>query len=372
MKFYTDEDKVTLVQTITSANTFVSSITGIIKNYILKTFPKGYFKYIYTDTSETYQEHNKTDLYNKSLHKITYPSLTVTPQLSLDNPVGGMKSILMSSPNFWLPRDLNRQFPTLLEDPTGENKYKIYFSSDYTTMNIRFKIVTDSFIQATEIGYFLKSRFNDENTFKYLSNQLLQVEMPKSFVKAIAVIENKFVNNEDGTEQETSITNDEDLKWLDLWLAQVGRRAKPILRKKSLNTSKFGYFYHEKENLLVLFTDLDMPEGVIRDNSVNGEYEITFRVQVSAWWPNAFMMVIPKNNYQTISRVFDHGTNDSNDPFFYSLSIGAPVALDRKNSIVYQDDNENTLVGINVKHDVISISSPEPITSLNIASLIWG
>lgn len=363
MKFYTDNNKVMMVQTVASANTFVSSLTGIIKNAMLKVFPKDYFRYVYTDTSETYQEHNKTDLYNANLHKIPYPSLTITPQLSLDNPVGGMKNILMSSPNFWIPKDLNRQYPVLLDDPDG--KYKIYFSSDYTTFNIRFKIIVDSFVQATNLGYYLKSRF-DDNTFKYLSNTMIQTELPKTFVNAIAQIENLFTDD--------SQTNKEDLKKLDLLLAGMGRRAKTIVRKKSLNTSRNGYFFEEKSNILTLFTDLDIPEGVVRDNSINGEYEINFRIQVSAWWPNAFIMAVDKGAFQTIASSIALGPSsiDNTGTGFYSISIGN-IALDRKNTIYFEDSSGDTHVGINVIHDVINFeASKEPIYTINVANWIWG
>jgi len=369
MRIYTDTNKVTVVQTITSANTFVSSITGTIKNYILKVFPKNYFKYIYTDTSETFIEHNKTDLNNVHLHKIAYPSLTISPQLSIDNPVGGMKNILMSSPNMWMPRDLNRSFPVLLDDPYG--KYKVYFTSDYTTFNLRFKIIVDSFVQATNLAYFLKSRFDDQ-TFKYMNNRMITVEMPKMFVNAIAAMENLFV---DGDSQ----TNEEDAKTLDKLLAGMGRRAQTIMKKRSLNNGHVGYFFEEKANLLTLFTDLDIPEGVIRDNNVNGEYEISFRVQVSAWWPNAFILTVDKGVYQEIpaGTIVSGAVAESNDGF-YSTSIGSPIALDRLDTIYYNSkkydgtDDESNLVGINVIHDVLNFEAGETIDKINVANLIWG
>lgn len=379
MKFYTDNDKVAIVQTITSASTFISSITGTIKNHILKAFPKDYFRYIYTDTSESYQEFNKTDAHNRFLHKVEYPSLTISPQLSLDSPVGGMKNILMSSPNLFIPRYLNRQMPCLLEDPN--NKYQVYFSSDYTTMNLRFKIIVDSFQQAAEIGYYLKSRFNDE-TFKYLSNQTILVEMPKSFINAIAKIENLF-----GSDIDDSITNAEDFTKMVNKLQEMGRRAGTIVPKRRRSNRRLSFYFENQANLLTLFTDLDIPEGIIRDSSVSGEYEVSFRVQISAWWPNAFIMLIDKSSYTEIADIIKVGiTNDNNDKSaIYSTAIGSPIALDRKNSVVYADQSGEEHVGINIMHEIIQDENGWQsawdkddtrtylgTTTINISSLVWG
>ena len=378
MKFYTDADKVTLVQSITSASTFISSIAGTIKKHILKAFPKDYFRYIYTDTSETFQEFNKTDAYNKVLHKIPYPTLSISPQLSIDQTVGGLKNILMSSPNFWLPRDIRRQYPCLLEEP--DSKYAIYFTSDYITTNFRYKIVTDSFPQATEIGFYLKSRFNDE-TFKYLSNQTIEVEMPRSYVNAIAKMENLF-----GSDGVDSFTTAEDFDKLSSKIAQMGRRAKTIIPKHRSNNRKLSYYFEEKANLLTLFTDLNIPEGVIRDSSVNGEYEVEFRVQVSAWWPNAFIMVVNKNAYREIADIIQTGstTDNQNAGSFYTTSIGT-ISLDRKSSIYFNDNNQETHVGINILHGVYQDENGwddyynktedgiyDGTTTVSLSKLIWG
>lgn len=367
MKFYSDDDKITLVQSIASANTFVSSITGIIKNYILKAFPKNYFKYIYMDTAEAFEDINKVEAYNKNLKKINYPSLTISPQLSIDDVVGAGKNILISSPDFWIPKNLRRYYPCLLEDPNG--KYQIFFSSDYITMNFRFKIIVDSFIQSTNVSYYLKSKFAD-NTFKYLNNQLITNAIPSSFINNIAKIENLFTNdNEVGNS-----TNVEDMRKLDILLAQMGRRAKTITRRRLYNNKKAGYFFEDNCNLLTLFTDLDIPEGVSRDGSVNGEYEINFRMQVSAWWPNAFMMVLNKDKYQSIAQsiTVEGVDTDSSDPFMITSSaIGSPIALDRKDTIWFSDASGDDNIGLSIIHDIISFPSSGSTKVIDLKPIMW-
>jgi hypothetical protein len=363
MKFYTDDNKVTLVQTVASANTFVSSITGIIKNRVLQAFPKDFFNgNIYTDTMESYLEHNRRDAHNSSLHKIAYPSMTITPTLSIDDPISGMnKNILMSSPNFWLPKSTRDYMPTIISDP--EDRFGIQFSSDYITLNIKFHIVVESFIQAANVGYWLKSRFMDE-TFKYLSNQMITVELPKTFVNIMAKILNLF------GDQGELITNDEDMRTLELYLSQVGRRSGRIRKVTDMNTGKWCFMFGEKENLLTLFTDLDIPEQVIRESEANGEYEINFRVQVSAWQPNAFVMKIDKSKFQTIQTnqiimsSVKSDMSESNGSFF-SVSIAEPISLDRKDAVYYNDSKGSEQIGQNVLHETFSFSSESGISHIN-------
>lgn len=366
MKFMTDDDKVILVQSVASANTFISGITGIIKNYILKEFPKNYFRHIYTDTSSTYSEDNRIQLNNKHLNKIPRPSLTISPSISLDDPLGGMgKNYLTSSPHMQVPREMNRTYKTLLQDP--DDRFKIYFSSDYITTNIRFKIIVNSFVQATNVAYWLKSKFDDK-MYKYINDQIIGVEMPKTYVNIIAKILNLFGNESD------PISNSQDMKALELYLKQTGKRAGAINRVTDLTTSKEIFKFGERCNLLTLFTDLDVPEGIVRDDIVEAEYELSFRLQVSAWHPNAFVMTVKQDVFQDVRTSVDftkmmRSTSESNEGF-YALSIAEPISLDRKDMINFTDSDGQTQIGINLLHDILSFGPNDNITHLNLSYLL--
>ena len=362
MKFFNDNNNKIMVQPITSSTTFLSSLTGVIKKRVIGMFKKDYFKHIYIDTEETFQEHNKSRLMNKHLAKIEYPSMTISPQISLDQPVGEMNTPLATDPNFIVPRNYRYYYPTLLEDPNG--KYGIYFATRYRTFNLKFTIITDSFDQSTEIGYYLDSRFND-NTFKFMSNQIIQCEVPKTFVNAIAQVEGLFTSDVDDKN-----TNQDDLNKLDMMLAQMGRRYSAIVRKRSMTDNKVGYFFEEKKNLLTLWTDLDMPEGIIRDTNVNGEYEITFRVQVSCYWPSAYIMSINADAYKTITRL---SGMDETDSRYLSFNVGSPIVLDRKDTIYFEDSDGDQNVGLCILHETLNFSaSDEGIHEFNVAEYVWS
>ena len=362
MEFFNDNNNKIMVQPITSSTTFLSSLTGVIKKRVIGMFKKDYFKHIYIDTEETFQEHNKSRLMNKHLAKIEYPSMTISPQISLDQPVGEMNTPLATDPNFIVPRNYRYYYPTLLEDPNG--KYGIYFATRYRTFNLKFTIITDSFDQSTEIGYYLDSRFND-NTFKFMSNQIIQCEVPKTFVNAIAQVEGLFTSDVDDKN-----TNQDDLNKLDMMLAQMGRRYSAIVRKRSMTDNKVGYFFEEKKNLLTLWTDLDMPEGIIRDTNVNGEYEITFRVQVSCYWPSAYIMSINADAYKTITRLTGMDETDSR---YLSFNVGSPIVLDRKDTIYFEDSDGDQNVGLCILHETLNFSaSDEGIHEFNVAEYVWS
>ena len=268
MKFFLDEDNINVVQTIASASTLISSLAGIIQNYVVSRFPKDFFKSIYMDTSQTINEQKKNDFFNLNLNKKKYPSLAITPELSLDDPIGGMeKNIHISSPNLFLKKEMNRNYNTIALDP--EQKFSLYFTSDYITTNFNFKIVTNSFVQNADLAFFLKSNFQ-EGFFQFLNDQYLQTEIPKTFIKIISELKN------------FNLFSSDDLDRLRLFLIDIGRQEQNIEKKVNLMTGKTSFFLDNKNNMLMLFSDLDCPPSIIRENQVEGEYTINFRVQLSA------------------------------------------------------------------------------------------
>jgi hypothetical protein len=152
MKIYTQENDIKLVQSVASASTLISSVTGEIKEHIASKFPRGFFKSVYIDTAETIHAEARNRKHNENLNKIKFPNIAITPEISLDDPIGGMeKSMHMSSPNLYLRKDMRRNYKNLVEDP--ESKFSIYYTSDYITTNFNFKITTNKFVQNIDLAY---------------------------------------------------------------------------------------------------------------------------------------------------------------------------------------------------------------------------
>lgn len=327
MKIYSDENNINILQTISSASTLIGSLSHVAREYILSKFPKGYFKHVYVDTSETVVQQSRNDSYNNLANKIPYPSMTISPEISLSQPIGGMeKSMHLSSPNLYMRKDAIREYRKLVLDP--DSKFSLLYTGDYITTNFNFKIITDSFIKNADIAFFLKSKFQ-EDFFQYLNGQHLQTEIPKSFIKFIANINNWDLDDPD------------DMDSLRLYLIGTGKRPETIQKRKSLSTGKDCFFINDTFNLLTLFTDLDVPASINRNSQVEGEYTITFRLQISSYLTNSFILSLNKSALKKVSEETVGELTDEYGQFedgqTASISVSLGEILTKKDVLYFYD-----------------------------------
>lgn len=352
MKIYVDEDKINILQTVASASTMISSVAGIAKEYILSKFEPGYFKNVYIDTSETSIQQDRNALYNASANKIPYPSMTITPEISLDSPIGGMeKSLFLSSPNLFIRRNSDRYYRKLVVDP--DNDFSISYTGDYITTNFLFKITTNSFVSSTDVAFFLKSKFQTD-FFQYLNNQFLQTEIPKSFIKMIADM------------KQWDLTNNDDMDALRLYLIGTSRQPEYIQKKISLTTGQQCFFVNDTVNLLTLFTDLDCPSSINRDSQIEGEYVITFRFQVSTYLTNAFILSISKDalkglSLDTVKHLEDH--KNQQESGIIGLTITKPI-LNKKEVKYFTDNSGAEQIGHLIFDDVYTFELHKSIPKI--------
>jgi hypothetical protein len=355
MIVYTGENEIKLVQSIASASTLISSLTGEIKEYIVSKFPRGFFKSVYIDTAETIQAQNRNEQYNKTLNKLPYPNMAISPNISLDDPIGGMeKSQHLSSPNLYLRREMRKNYKKLIVDPN--NKFSVYFTSDYITLNFGFRITVNKFVQNMDLAYYIKSRFQI-GMFQYLNDKYLNTEIPKTFIKIIAEILGLDINNTDEMEE------------LRLYLISTGTQEDMILKRVNALTGKDCFFVNEKNNFLTLVTDLDAPSAVIRDNMNEGEYGINFRVQVSSWLPNSFIMSLNVDKFNqldpSISQEALSNTVMEQEEGFYSLSI-PNLTVNRKEAIYFETSTGEQVIGQEVFHNVFTYNLNNPLIRINL------
>ena len=337
MQIYLDNEKntVTMVQSVASASTMISSVAIEAKDFVVSKFPKNFFKHIYVDTSQTITQINYNSRYSKTANKIPYPSLAVTPAMSLDDPIGGMeRNMHLSSPNLYIRRDIDRTQNRLIMDP--DNQFAVYYSSDYVTTNFDFKIITNTYVSNVDIAYYLKSRFQP-GFFQYLNNRFIQTEIPKSLIMVIADIFGYDLSDND------------DMDKLRLYLMGTGKTENMIQKKLNPATGKQCFFLEKDENFLVLFTDLDCPPSIIKDNQVEGEYTINFRLQISCHMPNAFILRISKDRLREIDSgiidKIDNGISDDLESGIVSQPIISANLLSKKDTIYFYDRNDNQQIG---------------------------
>lgn len=343
MLIYKDDNDIRLVQSVASASTLISSLTGEIREYILSKFPKNFFRSIYIDTAEAIHSQGRNDKFNKNLNKVPYPIMTITPEISLDSPIEGMeKSPFLNSPNLFLRKDMKSYYKKILLDSTS--KYSLYYTSDYITTNFNFKITTNKFIQNADIAYFLKSRFQ-QGFFQFLNDKHLNTEIPKTYIKIISDI------------QGLNMDNPEHMSELELYLMSTGTQDDLIRKKINLMTGKVGFFVNEKSNLLVLLSEIDAPSSIIREQMSEGEYVISFRVQVSAWLPNSFIFSMNKTKFLDLDKSTIEASlqniSTEQDEGFYSLGL-SDIVLNRKEAMNIKLTNDEDAVFQEVSHYVFT------------------
>jgi len=353
MIIYPGENEVKLVQSTASASTLISSITGEIKEYVASKFPRGFFKSVYIDTAETIHAQNRNRKHNENLNKIQYPNIAITPEISLDDPIGGMaKSVHLSSPNLYLRKDMRRSYKNLVIDP--DEKFSIYYTSDYITTNFNFRITTNKFVQNMDLAYYIKSRFQ-VGFFQFLNEKYMNTEIPKTYIKLIATMLN------------LDLDDDDDMDQLRLYLISTGTAEQLITKKINALTGKVGFFVNEKTNFLTLLTDLDAPTSIIRESMSEGEYTINFKVQVSAWLPNSFIMSIDQTKFyeldaEVIAMAADDSTTEQ-DEGFYSTSI-PNLTLNKDKSIYFENATGDQVIGTEIFFNVFTYNLAGPISEV--------
>lgn len=340
MLIYEDKDDLRFVHTVASASTLISSLAGQIKDYIVNMFPKNYFKSIFIDTAEAASAAAANKGYNAKLDKIRYPSMAITPEISLDDPVGGMdKSLQLSSTNLMLYKDLRRYYKKLLAEPT--HKMSMYFASDYITTNFLFKIVVNKYIQNVDLAYYLKSRF-PVGYFLYLDQMNLDTELPKTFVRMLSEV------------MKLDLKKEKDMKKVQGYLAMAGTQDGLILKKKNLSTGKDCFFFNHKQNFLTMISDLDAPPSVIRNQQAEDEYVVTFRVQVSSWLPNAFVFSLHKDLFKEVSpatfALLENEEPDIMDNGFYSTGFSYDIKLNRAFQLAFKNSSGEDRIA----HEVVT------------------
>ena len=89
--------------------------------------------------------------------------------------------------------------------------------------------------------------------YRYLSDQILATEIPKSFIKCIANLYG------------WDITKQDDMDKLRLYLIGSNKRENRIAKRVNLATGKTCFYVNEIVDFLTMFTDLDVNTTIIKE-----------------------------------------------------------------------------------------------------------
>lgn len=362
MKVYLEDNNIQLVHSITSAHNAISSLAAEAKNFILSKFQKldkDYFRYVQIDTATASTFTNKNRNFNQNLHKIPYPSMLITPEITLDNPLAGTDTDPhTSSPNRWMRRDLNSYYYKLISDPN--NKISMYYTTDTITTIFNFKIAVKSFIQNTDLLYFLKNELNP-GFFKYLNCRSLNTEIPKTFIDIISRV------------LDYDVTNADDMENFRLYLLSTSRQRDSIRKKLNMSTGTYGFFMNDVVDLLTVVDSIDGPSGIIREGQTEGEYVITFRLQVTAPIVNNFILSINKkkfalikNEVELLDSLFTKNDEEPSAP----SSLAIPTSMKNDEVIYFADSNGEEHIGINIFSEFLTYDANVKSKHLNLIPLL--
>jgi hypothetical protein len=193
--------------------------------------------------------------------------------------------------------------------------------------------------------------------FQYLSDRYLNTEIPKTYIRIIASILGLDLNNQ------------EEMDDLRLYLISTGTSEDLIRKKINAFTGKPGFFVNDKANFLINVIDLDAPPSIVRDRMSEGEYTITFRVQVSTWLPNAFIMSIDQSKFFSLDadiiKMAIDDTNQEQDEGFYSLSI-PNFKLNRDKAVYFETSTGQQVIGEEIFHNIFTYNIDMDLEEIDI------
>lgn len=366
MHFYKSEDKIIVVQNIASAPTVISSVVQEVRRIVLNMFPKHYFKYDNVSTRMAILDHNRNDSYSSNVDKIPYPSISFSPEITLEDAIELGRYPLLSDTNLYIQKNPNGRYKHVVSDP--DSKFDIYTSSDYITVNNYVSIKVKSFQAAMRAAYYLKSRLAQGPV--YDNNKYIDVELPKTFVKLMTELKGFGGVNNAPEIYET------DLAAFDNYMTSICKTDTRIRAKKDLSTGKWCFFYGNSVNMLMLFADLNIPTQVIRESQSEGEYEITFRVQTSVRMPNAFMFYIDRNsithalnNNKKLKSQLTSSEDDGINGSFYTIEP-ITVKVDFKDTRWFLSSSGREWIGQNIVHQRYTYDIEHTINMLDLSLIL--
>jgi len=365
VRVYKQDDQVKLIQSVASYSTMASSFAAEAKDYILSLFPKDYFRYINIDTANVRSMLNMNKNFNNKVNKIPYPSLNISPELVMENPSDSMTTNpIISSPDLYLMKDMNDYYYKLLFDP--DKKISMYYTCDYVTMNFNIKIAVRSFIQNANITRFILNKCH-MGLERYLHTKYLSTEIPKTFIATLAYLFNYDLNNS------------QDMEELETYLiqtTQLGINRDVIKKKLNLATGKTCFFLNDATDMIIILDDLDAPSSIIREGQAEGEYLITFRVQLSALVANNFILSVDKSKFRKLGDNVEFMaqlrkiSDDDVEESLQSIQISQPLRMNKVPSLTFTDSTGEEHIGQNIVNETITYPIDENEIHLNLIPLL--
>ena len=269
-----NNDKIFSTQLTTSVTQVFSSVTNILKMYLLNRFPKGFFHNIWLETANAGVK--PTSDKDETAVKIVYPVMSISPKYDLGDLFMGdlsrwhnINDILYANPY--------EEYNTIINDM--ENKVRLMTVPDRIKVMYDVKMNFDSTIQQVEALHFYKKCFMGQ--YFYLNDVPLEVDIPTYIIS--------FIAHANGYKLDTPENRTAFTEFLNKYSYGM------ILNRINRATGKRVFSYKFHANLLFSVPDKPSIDGVERNELVNGSSTISNQIGIELWIPGYFLLQIDKS-----------------------------------------------------------------------------
>ena len=291
----------------------VGNITGVMKWYIMNSFPNNYFKDINIDTALTRKKWTEDIMLNQ------LPRLDMSVEYDPSNyGIMGKDSRWRKGSNFILNNQKSMNYQTVFYN--DQDHYYLYTIPNRTTVNFTFQIRVKSRMRAYDVAKYISQIKNPEQYF-YLNSMPIEGIVPNSFIQSMLV--DKGVNIENNTE-----FND-----FNDYLKQHSEGY--IMRKKNLSTGNYIYTHRYLANFLCM---IDGEPSITAEGSDQEQemYSVEFTMSTELWTPGDY--IFEGKEIPDPADFPEDGVFQENDYSFINYTLGyiPKQSKDDKTLIFYQ------------------------------------
>lgn len=320
--------QISMCRTTTGMGSIIGNATMIIRNFIKDLFPPNFFQDEFIDTQMIQTEFDKGN--SENIVKKNKPCLVIRPKVYLDDDTLFGKLPDWTNSNFFIYKNLRRNYLPVLYDET--NQIFMYSTGDRIKMSFEIEILLDTKLQQVNTAFFLKGSVLHKSYF-YLNNMRMEAELPKYYMKQLAIVLNK------------DLANPNDRTEFNNYLNQHSQHF--ITEKIKLGSGNYSHFYLFSSNILCLFeNNPEIDDGENQEMTLNN-FKINETLTIEFFSPMTYFLEIGKSFKLIRPKDYDFISDVTNNKvsLHYTLNFVIPEKYKDMwyyNKIMYlTEDNPN-------------------------------
>jgi hypothetical protein len=319
-----------------SNQTIYSCVTNIIKDFLIRKFPKDFFKYIYMRNSSA----AITEQYLNYEDRLVKPKPSLAIGLSFES----NDTTFNGDPHHFgithvrqYAFEKGAMYDGIFKDYNND----IYVSAFRTRTKIIYEIgiKVESELKASNVEGYIRSLIGINKPF-YLNNTFIEIPLPNTLIKFIAAKRN------------LDITNDVGINSLINYLKN--NSANSISYKKHLTNGKNHFFYKYSTNLLCKISDKISFNKSLKEKSISDcIVSFNFEVELGSY----------------LNFIYEALTNDLTPPPVYTNDV-EDSSLELIYNYTIQTIIPRTYEGLTILHNISVLTSDTEEDVTNVSNVI--